>query len=116
MTRVLVCGGRNYDNKAALFRALDELHGERHISLIIEGGATGADCLARQWAFLREIDNDTYYAEWKKHGRAAGPIRNARMIDEGRPEVCLCALGGTGTADMVRRAYQAGVEVIRVVE
>lgn len=114
MTRVLVCGGRDYDDRDAMFRSLDKLHAERGISLIMEGGADGADYLARQWAFLREIDNDTYFADWKKHGKAAGPMRNGRMIREGQPDVCLVAPGGRGTADMTRRAYESGIEVIKV--
>jgi hypothetical protein len=53
-------------------------------------------------------------ADWKAHGRAAGPIRNQRMIDEHRPELVVAAPGGRGTADMVRRARAAGIEVFEI--
>lgn len=115
MTRVLVCGGRDYQDRDALFRTLDDLHAERPITAIIEGGADGADYLAAQWSAFRGIpEHRRFYADWAIHGRAAGPKRNARMIDEGKPDICVAAPGGSGTADMVRRAYEAGIEVIRV--
>jgi hypothetical protein len=55
-----------------------------------------------------------YPADWAKHGRAASPIRNQQMLDEGRPNLVVAFPGGRGTADMVRRARSAGVEVIEV--
>ena len=53
-------------------------------------------------------------ADWAKHGRKAGPIRNQRMIDEGRPDLVVAFPGGTGTADMVERARVAGIRVIEI--
>lgn len=44
---------------------------------------------------------------------AAGPYRNQEMADSGA-DVCLAWPGGTGTADMVRRARAAGIPVVRV--
>jgi hypothetical protein len=57
---------------------------------------------------------DVYVAQWKKHGRAAGPIRNQRMLDEGKPDLVVAFPGGRGTADMIRRAERAGVPVQQV--
>jgi hypothetical protein len=53
-------------------------------------------------------------ADWNTHGRAAGPIRNQRMLDEVKPELVVAFPGGRGTADMVRRAREAGVNVYLV--
>lgn len=114
MTRVLVCGGRDYQDRERLFVVLDEHHARQPITVLIEGGADGADRFASMWAFEHEIDSDTFFAKWKVHGRAAGPIRNQRMIDEGRPDVVIAFPGGRGTADMMKRARAAGVEVIEV--
>jgi hypothetical protein len=49
--------------------------------------------------------------DWKRHGPAAGPMRNQRMLDWG-PDLVVAFAGGKGTADMVRRARAAGVDVI----
>lgn len=54
----------------------------------------------------------TFRANSRKHGRAAGPIRNQQMLDEGKPHLVVAFPGGTGTADMVRRAQAAGVLVL----
>jgi len=110
--RVLVCGGRDYDDGPHVFRELDRLHESEPITLVIEGGASGADLSARSWAFHRYIQHVTVHAQWKLHGRAAGPIRNKQMLDEQSPDVVLAFPGGKGTADMVRQATQRGVRVV----
>jgi len=109
--RVLVCGGRDYGNVTRVAQTLDEL-ARKHGSLtIIEGGAVGADRIARTWAYHSGHTIHTFEADWNRHGRAAGPIRNQRMIDDGKPELVVAFAGGRGTADMVRRAKAAGVPV-----
>jgi len=55
----------------------------------------------------------TFDADWKL-GKKAGPLRNQRMIDEGRPDLVVAFPGGKGTADMVRRAEAAGVKVLKI--
>lgn len=110
--RVLVCGGRDYQNMRKVARVLDAL--EPRPTLIIQGGAFGADACASEWAYTRNVLEHQFPADWKKHGRAAGPIRNQQMIDQGKPDLVVAFPGGPGTADMVRRAKAAGVKVIEV--
>jgi hypothetical protein len=50
---VLVCGGRNYNNRARVFEVLNDLCRQRRIRGIIQGGATGADALAKEWQAIR---------------------------------------------------------------
>lgn len=109
--RVLVCGGRHFDNLYAVRTALGELDGEQAIGLIINGGATGADECARIWAKETGIPCETFPASWMQDGRAAGPKRNQRMIDQGKPDAVVAFPGGRGTADMVRRARVAHIPV-----
>lgn len=54
----------------------------------------------------------TEIADWSKYGKAAGPMRNQKMLDEYKPDLVVALPGGRGTADMVSRARVAGVEVI----
>jgi len=107
----LVCGGRDYGDQAMLFGVLDMEAEQRPIHAIIQGGADGADRLARMWCQSRNVRYDSYPADWRAHGKAAGPIRNQQMIDEGRPTKVFAFPGGRGTADMVRRAKAAGLPV-----
>lgn len=76
---------------------------------------TGADTLAGDWAHGFLIPVRSFPADWEeRHGKRAGPIRNQMMLEEGRPDLVVAFPGGTGTADMVRRAREAGVEVMEV--
>ena len=91
---------------------------DRKPTVIIEGGATGADSIAARAAVILQVPCVvTFKADWSM-GRRAGPVRNQRMLDEGRPDLVLAfthPLGiSVGTADMVRRAKRAGVEVEQV--
>ncbi len=110
--RVLVCGGREFRDRYLLHRALNVHRDE--ISAIITGGAPGADSLAFDWAWENGFSVERFMADWKTHGRAAGPIRNQRMIDEGKPDLVIAFPGGRGTADMIRRAEAARLPVKRV--
>jgi hypothetical protein len=118
--RVLVCGGRNYNNRDHVFNTLAEIDAERGpITCIIHGAATGADHEGMIWAQMmaesgRVIAHAPFAADWRVFGKAAGPIRNKRMLAEGNPDVILAFPGGRGTADMVRQARAAGVEVIEI--
>jgi predicted Rossmann-fold nucleotide-binding protein len=111
--KILVCGGRDYKDAGAVSHALDTLHAKKHITLIIEGGAPGADRLAREWAEANGVPVQTFEAEWERYGRRAGPLRNKRMLDEGRPDGVVASPGGTGTADMVKQAEAGGLKVWR---
>lgn len=107
--RVLACGGRTFDQWRTVATALDAL-GE--VTVLMQGGAGGADALAVKWADTRNVPVITFPANWRR-GRAGGPLRNAFMIAEGRPDVVVAFPGGPGTADMVRRASEAGIPILR---
>jgi hypothetical protein len=94
---------------------LDAYHAmQGPIAVIIHGGAKGADMLAEKWAVYNGVRHQKFAADWAAHGPAAGPIRNRRMLVEGKPDVVIAFPGGRGTADMVWQARDAGVEVVVV--
>jgi hypothetical protein len=108
MTRVLVCGGRDYDDRDHIWNTLTAIPA---VTCIIHGCATGADSEAMIVAEALGIKHAPFRAEWQKYGKAAGPIRNQRMITEGKPDLVVAFPGGRGTADMVRRSRVAGIPV-----
>lgn len=112
--RVLVCGGRHFSNRAALFEALDRYADSHGIDHIIEGGARGADRLAREWATYNKVPYTTFEADWKNHHKSAGAIRNGRMLRDGKPDVVIAFPGGPGTRNMRDTARHAKVPVIEV--
>lgn len=111
---MLVCGGRDYADRTRLRAELDALREARSVGVLVQGGAPGADRLAAQWARSRKVGVVTCLADWQRYGAAAGPIRNRKMLKETRPDLVVAFPGGDGTADMVRQAKAAGVEVIEV--
>lgn len=112
--RVLVCGGRDYQDEFRLHSFLDEFRLENEVDLIIEGGAKGADSFARNWADMYYIPCLEHPANWPRDGKSAGPIRNSAMLRLYKPHVVIAFPGGKGTAHMVRIAKEAGVKVIEV--
>lgn len=108
--RILVCGGRDYVDRARVFTVLDRI-GVPRITLVIEGGARGADRFAREWAQVMAVPFKTYEANWRRLRGAAGHFRNTRMLVEGKPRLVLAFPGGDGTQDMVLQARAAGVKV-----
>lgn len=111
---VLVCGGRDFANESYAHGFLDFLHAQRPITLIVEGGAGGADALARSWALKRRVICDTYPADWRHEGAAAGPMRNKRMLVIAKPDLIVAFnRGGRGTADMMHQAQERGFHVMR---
>jgi hypothetical protein len=132
--KLLVCGGRDYgfrpkgcptdsarayDARAArerfiLNETLDDFHKTRGpFTMLINGATPGADALAVSWALANRLIINSYMPDWKKLGKAAGPIRNQLMM-EARPDLVIAFPGGRGTADMVLRAKAAGVEIYEV--
>ena len=87
--RVLVCGGRDFDDAGLMISVLDRLHAEKFFTVLIHGNARGADTIADAWASCRGIPREQYevpYGEWDEIGKKAGPLRNQRMLDEGKPD------------------------------
>ena len=120
--RLLVCGSRAYGFEPMLRRTLDALHAESPVHTVIEGGARGADALGARWALDQGIEVETYPADWGRHGKRAGYLRNVEMLEQGKPDFVLAfvirlngdtadqALAASrGTAMMVQLAKDAGV-------
>jgi hypothetical protein len=115
--RLLVCGSRTFNDYDMLSVVLDHYVDTVDVpAVVINGGADGADMLARRWARAAGIPLVTVHADWKAHGKAAGPIRNQQMLDEYSPDLVFAFYDkpraeSRGTAHMVGIARKAGVEV-----
>ena len=111
--RVLITGSRHWSDWGAIAA---ELEGFDDDTVIVTGGARGADRMAQDVAYEMGYSVAIYQAEWDKYGRQAGPGRNQRMVDAGA-DLCLAfpLAGSMGTWDCVRRARAAGIPV-KVVE
>lgn len=111
---VIVAGGRDErltpERKQALAEALWHLNDGR-LTLLL-GGCRGIDedvrAASGPWGYPYRF----YPADWRTHGRVAGPKRNQRMIDDADSLVVFP--GGRGTADVTARAERKGIPVTRL--
>jgi hypothetical protein len=125
MTRIVVTGGRNFSDRAKVYRVMDAAVERLGLSTLIEGEAGGLDTLAKEWAIDRGVPFEPYPAKWdevdvpgaviryrngKPYNAAAGGLRNQQMIDDGKPDKAIAFPGGTGTADMTKRLKAAGIQ------
>ena len=118
--KVLVCGGRDFKDRDFVWHTLDHVcnpNGEQlppNDILIIHGHCkTGVDRLADNWAIINWVPTQRCPADWERYGKSAGPIRNQRMLDCANPDIVVAFPGGRGTADMVGRAWKAGIRVVQ---
>ena len=111
--RVIVCGGRDYTDVDTIRERLKLLQAVSPDAVIIHGAAPGADATAGHVAGMLGFDVEAHPANWKKHGRVAGPIRNQEMLDSGA-DLVIAFPGGRGTQDMTSRAERAGVPVEKI--
>ena len=119
---ILVTGSRNWNDEQKVREVLERFKG-RDV-MVIHGAALGADDIADNEAGRLGYWTEHYPADWNKHGRKAGPIRNAAMVERlielaTRGDECHVFAfplpDSRGTWDCVNRAKAAGfrVEVIR---
>lgn len=112
---VAVCGGRDFRDRDNVYRVLDAERDTDGVSVIVHGGCrSGADALAHQWATGRRVSVRVFPADWGAHGRAAGPIRNRKMLRETTPHLLIAFPGGRGTADCVNAARRLHIPVLEI--
>ena len=110
---ILVAGGRNYFNMSAIAEALDRLHAERPVTLVVHGAASGSDALSGRWAKERGIPCIPYPSSRKLDGPGSDwkYRRNARMLHSAKPHLVVAFPGGPGTRHMAETAKSAGYQV-----
>lgn len=130
MTRVLIFGGRDFNNVETFhFTLLAFVRANGPISCIIHGNAKGADSWAAFHAREYHIPERPFPAKWndiyapgavikytrgpngKAYNALAGHWRNQEMIDIGKPDWGIGFKGGSGTADMATRLERAGIPI-----
>lgn len=110
----LICGGRGFTDATMFDAAMGDLLQLKGCpERIIHGAARGADSMAAEWGARMALDVVAVPADWERHGKAAGPIRNAAMLQYD-PHLVIAFPGGRGTADMVKQARAMGIDVAEI--
>lgn len=92
--RVIVTASRSWTNPGRIHHRMGLLLGVRpygHFLYVIYGDARGGDAIIHQWVQDHADSNvrgERYVADWDTHGKAAGYIRNAQMVDSGA-QLCI---------------------------
>lgn len=120
MAACIIAGGRDITDYRLLMRALADSGFIPHITEVYSGRASGADALGERWAHgdLFGCPVTPFPADWKKHGKAAGPLRNAQMAMAahmlwGSQGMLIALWDGKsrGTANMIECARTAGLRI-----
>lgn len=114
---LIVAGGRDFTNYRLLKEKLDFLlsNTDKEEVTILCGKAKGADSLGERYANENDIDVWEYPANWDKHGKSAGYLRNADMADDGTHLVAFWDEVSKGTKHMIDLATKKGL-IVRVIK
>lgn len=107
--RIAVTGGRDFSDKTLVNWAFREI-GLGYGDVLVHGACRGADELCAKVAQFYGARVEPHPADWKKHGKAAGPVRNREML-KSDIDMLIAFPGGKGTFNAVMTARSLGVPV-----
>ena len=121
-TGLIVAGCRDFYDKNIAYKYIKETIDRLKITFpdhkihMISGGASGADTLAEDYAKENNIEVSVFPANWKKYGRAAGPIRNQHMAEDARAAdashlLAFWDMRSPGTKNMINTAKKINIPV-----
>ena len=116
MIKALICGGRDYKPTEEHYLRIMKLLVINNIEEIVSGGAKGADAFGEAIAKLHGGEATVLKADWNKHGKSAGPIRNRLMLDylDKKIDIVIALPGGSGTQDMMDISRKKGLPVYEI--
>ncbi len=113
MSKILVCGSRDFADPFLVSLAIDKRISELPVPThIIHGDAPGADRIAAAAGERHGHNVQAFPADWQTHGKRAGILRNLAMLDE-RPDLVVAWWNGSskGTEHTLREAARRGIPV-----
>ncbi len=109
--KLAIVGGRDFNNytlmESILWDLLRVKGGNTPQDIIISGGATGADFLAKKYAGEESIPYLEFLPDWKKEGKSAGFNRNTKIVNECDMVLAFWDGASRGTADTIEKAKRA---------
>lgn len=105
--RVIIAGSRTIHRYDILLEMIEECGW--NITTVLSGGAKGVDALGERYAEEMNIKLEVYPANWQKHGKAAGPIRNRLMAERADALIAIMDGYSKGTGNMIETAAKLGL-------
>ncbi len=106
--KIAVVGSRGFNDYDYMTSILNNIEG---ITLIVSGGAPGADHLAEMYADQNNINKLILKADWGKYGKSAGMIRNKDIVDNAEYIIAFWDGVSKGTKNSIERARKAGKQL-----
>ena len=99
--KVIIAGSRDIDDCDLVFELIK--HSRIRIDEIVCGQAAGVDTCGMYYGFDHMIPIKYFPANWKKHGKAAGPIRNSEMVEYCTHGIYVINNHSSGSMDCLRK-------------
>ena len=112
--RLLVCGGRHFEDAEMVHHELTALHWRKPISVVVHGSIAGVGIIAEAWARRHGIAVVRYPPNWEFYGKKAEGLRSDFMLTDSRPDFVVAFPWGRHTADLVQRAINVGLAVLAI--
>lgn len=110
--KVIIAGSRDIEDINIVPKAMDRFYGV-NITEVVSGKASGIDTLGEIWAEANDIPVKSFPANWKKYGKAAGPLRNKEMAEYADAAVVIHN-GSKGSLNMISEMKKLGKPVYEV--
>jgi hypothetical protein len=115
--RVIIAGSRTIRDFSIVEKAINDSQFE--IDEVVSGGYYGVDQLGERWAKNHDIPVKRFPADWDRHGRAAGLIRNSEMAEYADALIAVQGKNSKGenshgTKDMIWKAKKNNLDVFVV--
>jgi len=107
--KVIIAGSRNITDYNAIKNIIEQSQFE--ITEVVSGMARGIDSLAVKYAQENNIQLKQFPADWNKHGKSAGPIRNTEMANYADALIAIWDGQSRGTKHMIDVATKKGLQV-----
>lgn len=110
--KLVICGSRDFADYPRLCTFMDnQVLRALRPDFILSGSARGADALGERFARDRRIPLQLFPADWDRHGRSAGYIRNEEMIGAATHLVAFWDGQSRGTHHAINFAHRRGIPV-----
>ena len=110
--RLLVCGGRHFDDLTMVEEWLERIHALRPVSVLIHGGLPGLGLALENWARRNDVRLIRYPSNFSL-GKRGDFERDDFMLEDGRPDALLAFPGGVRTARLLDRAKGLGLDTLQ---
>lgn len=109
--KVIIAGSREFMDFPLLFSKCEEILEHESDIEIVSGTAKGADKLGEHYASLKGYGVARFPADWDKHGKAAGFLRNKEMAEYADVLIAFWNGESKGTKHMIDLAESKGLKI-----